>query len=531
MMDEFQDIKWQGGAFGEAELLKEAAKRLGIPFKRHIIEDLEFQDTLDTPIQYFKHMDLIPLKTENGVLTVALSEPQNIQAAEDLARRAGCKKVKIIFSPKQDVHDAINLLFDQCSKDAEKMVQELEADPSESDLFSELDELEDLMDVTHEAPIIRLVNVILTQALRREASDIHIEPYEREVKVRFRIDGILYEIFSLQKRFQSHIVSRLKIMASLDIAERRVPQDGRLKIKVANRTVDVRVSVIPMSYGERIVLRLLDKSVSLLGLEEMGLSERNYDIFSKLIKRTSGIILVTGPTGSGKTTTLYAALNKINSSEKNIITIEDPIEYELDGVGQIQVNPKTALTFARGLRSILRHDPDIIMVGEIRDIETVEIAIQASLTGHLVFSTLHTNDAAGALTRLVDMGVEPFLISSSLLGVVAQRLVRKICPDCRTSFRPEASILSDLGLPSHQTFWEGKGCSSCMNSGYRGRVGIYELLVMDNQIRALVNSGADAVAIKDVAVKGGMTTLFDSGMGKVMAGTTTIKEVMRVTQE
>jgi general secretion pathway protein E len=515
----------------EEELLADYSERLGIPLKKRILEDLQFRDALDIPIQYFKRMGLIPLYAEDGVLTVAINNPANFQSADDLARQLGCKSVRIVLSPLKEINAAINLLFDQSSDDAEKMVQDLEEYQSDTQIFSELDELEDLMDVTHEAPIIRLVNVIMTQALRREASDIHIEPYEKDIKVRFRIDGILYEVFSLSKRFQAHIISRLKIMANLDIAEKRVPQDGRIKIKVANRVVDIRVSIIPMAFGERIVLRLLDKSVSILGLGEMGLRQKNFETFEKLIHKNSGILLVTGPTGSGKTTTLYAAISSINSTEKNIITIEDPIEYELKGVGQIQVNPKTNLTFARGLRSILRHDPDIVMVGEIRDLETVEIAIQASLTGHLVFSTLHTNDAAGALTRLVDMGVEPFLIASSLLAAAAQRLVRVICPDCKEPFAPDSSTLEDLGLPKDQVFWKGKGCTKCMESGYRGRTGIFELLIMDNEIRSLLTSGADSVTIKEAAVRKGMSTLFDEGLMKVMEGKTTLNEVMRVTQE
>jgi general secretion pathway protein E len=304
-----------------------------------------------------------------------------------------------------------------------------------------------------------------------------------------------------------------------------------MKIRVGNKTVDIRASVIPMAFGERIVLRLLDKTVSLLGLEEMGLTKDKLEIFEGLIKKNSGILLVTGPTGSGKTTTLYAAINRINSTEKNIITIEDPIEYELRKVGQIQVNPKTDLTFARGLRSILRHDPDIIMVGEIRDLETVEIAVQASLTGHLVFSTLHTNDAAGALTRLVEMGVEPFLIASSLLAAVAQRLVRTICPFCKESYRPDKSTLKELGLPEDQVFYRGKGCEKCMDTGYRGRTGIFELLVLDNEIRDLVKGNADSVTIKQAGMRKGMTTLFEDGLKKVQSGITTLDEVMRVSQE
>ena len=515
----------------ESERLSHYSEELGIPVKKRLLEDVRFEGTLDIPIQYFKRMGLVPLFVEEGVLTVAINDPANFQAADDLARRFGFKGIRMVLSPLAEIHSAINALFDQTSDEAEKMVQDLESYQSEDQVFTELEELQDLMDVTNEAPIIRLVNVVLTQALRRQASDIHIEPYEKDIKVRFRIDGILYEIFSLPKRFQAHIVSRLKVMANLDIAEKRLPQDGRIKIKVANKTVDIRISVIPMAFGERIVLRLLDKSISILGLAEMGMAPKRLEIFEKLINKNTGILLVTGPTGSGKTTTLYASINRINSMEKNIITIEDPVEYELKGVGQIQVNPKTELTFARGLRSVLRHDPDIIMVGEIRDLETVEIAIQASLTGHLVFSTLHTNDATGALTRLVDMGVEPFLIASSLLAVLAQRLVRRICPDCKEPFHPEESTLEELGLPKDQVFYHGRGCEACMQSGYRGRTGIFELLVMDNDIRHLLTTGADSVKMKDMAVRNGMATLFEDGLLKVKNGMTTLNEVLRVTQE
>ena len=515
----------------ESERLSQYSNELGIPVKKRLLDDLHFEGKLDIPIQYFKRIGLVPLFVEEGILTVAINDPANFQAADDLARRFGFKGIRMVLSPLGEIHSAINALFDQTSDEAERMVQDLESYQSEDQVFTELEDLQDLMDVTNEAPIIRLVNVVLTQALRRQASDIHIEPYETDIKVRFRIDGILYEIFSLPKRFQAHIVSRLKVMANLDIAEKRLPQDGRIKIKVANKTVDIRISVIPMAFGERMVLRLLDKSISILGLADMGMAEKRLDIFEKLINKNTGILLVTGPTGSGKTTTLYAAINRINSREKNIITIEDPVEYELKGVGQIQVNPKTELTFARGLRSVLRHDPDIIMVGEIRDLETVEIAIQASLTGHLVFSTLHTNDATGALTRLVDTGVEPFLIASSLLAVLAQRLVRRICPECKEPFHPEESPLEELGLPKDQVFYHGRGCETCMQSGYRGRTGIFELLVMDNDIRHLLTSGADSVKMKDMAVRNGMATLFEDGLLKMKNGMTTLSEVLRVTQE
>jgi general secretion pathway protein E len=515
----------------ELDRLRELSEKLKWPVREHILNELDPGLRPNIPIHYFKRFGMVPLREEAGLLTVALNDPGNFRAADDLARSMGFSSVRFVLSPLSEIHSAINILFEQTGDDAEKVVEDLEAYESENGIFVELDEMEDLMDVAHEAPIIRLVNTMLTQALRRQASDVHVEPYEKEIKVRFRIDGILYEILALPKRFLPHIVSRLKVMASLDIAEKRLPQDGRMKIKVGNRNVDIRVSIIPMAFGERVVLRLLDKGVSLLGLEDMGMSRQTLSIFRRLINKNSGILLVTGPTGSGKSTTLYAAINQINSIEKNIITIEDPIEYELRGVGQIQVNPKTELSFARALRSVLRHDPDIIMVGEIRDRETVEIAVQASLTGHLVLSTLHTNDAAGALTRLVDMGVEPFLIASSLLAVVAQRLVRRICPECKEPVEPEEAIRSEMGLDAGQRFWMGRGCDTCLKSGYRGRTGIFELLAMEPEIRRLLMAGADAVNIKEAAVKGGMVTLFEDGMMKVKEAVTTLSEVMRVTQE
>jgi len=513
------------------EDLHHIAARSGTVFRERLSAPSRFDEIRDIPIQYFKRMCLVPLEKEDEWLTVALNDPLHCQAADELARRLGCKGARMVVSSTREILSAINILFDQSNDDAEKMVQDLGEYQLDDHVFSEIEEAEDLMDVNHEAPIIRLVNIILTQALKNRASDIHIEPYQKAIKVRFRVDGILHEVYDLPKRIHPHIVSRIKVMASLDIAEKRLPQDGRMKIRVADRPIDIRVSIIPMAFGERIVLRLLDKTVSLLGLGDMGMPERELAVFEKLIQKNGGIILVTGPTGSGKTTTLYASLNRINSKEKNIITIEDPIEYELKGVGQIQVNPKTDLTFERGLRSILRHDPDIIMIGEIRDLDTVEIAIQASLTGHLVFSTLHTNDAAGALTRLADMGVEPFLVASSLLGVVAQRLVRTICPECKEKYRPEEQTAQGYGFTNNDVLYQGRGCSSCMGSGYVGRSGIFELLVIDNEIRHLITSGADSVTMKEAAMKKGMASLFEDGLRKVKAGVTTLNEVLRVTQE
>ena len=517
-------------ALDEHERLVQAAAVLGLDLKENLLAEMAFEDTLGIPIQYFRRMGLVPVQKDNGVLTVALNDPMRFSAADDLGLRGGCPAVRLVLSPLEEIHEAINLLFDRSGGDAERMAEELEASGAEDGL-GDFEELEDLMETTHEAPVIRVVNGILTQALRRGASDIHVEPYEREIAVRFRVDGVLHEIMTLPKRFHAHLVSRVKVMADLDIAEKRVPQDGRMKVRVANRTVDIRVSIIPMTFGERIVLRLLDKGVSLLGLGEMGMAKDTLGLFERFVNRSSGILLVTGPTGSGKTTTLYAALSRINSAEKNVITIEDPVEYELSGVGQIQVNPKTDLTFARGLRSVLRHDPDIIMVGEIRDLETVEIAIQASLTGHLVFSTLHTNDAAGAVTRLVDMGVEPFLIASSLLGVLAQRLVRRICPACKEPYRLEGSRLEELGLRPDQDLWHGAGWEACMGTGYKGRTGIFELLPVDEDVRRLVTSGSDSVRIRETGMQAGMRTLYMDGIEKVKQGVTTLDEVLRVTQE
>jgi general secretion pathway protein E len=397
-----------------------------------------------------------------------------------------------------------------------------------------LEEPEDLLDVSDEAPIIRLVNSLLFQAVKERASDIHIEPYEKDLMVRFRVDGVLYEIIRPPKRFQNSIASRVKIMGGLNIAEKRLPQDGRIRIKIAGKDIDIRLSTLPIAHGERIVMRLLDRESVMLDLEQLGFSTGNLKAMNELIHLTHGIILVTGPTGSGKTTTLYAALQKINSSDKNIITIEDPVEYQLEGIGQIQVNPKIQLTFANGLRSIVRQDPDVILVGEIRDRETAEIAVQASLTGHLVFSTLHTNDSAGAIARLVDMGVEPFLISSSLLAIMAQRLVRKLCPECRAPDRPSPEFLKDLGLEDAARgakFYKPVGCPKCLNTGFAGRSAIYELLPVNDEIRELINRNADSTEIKRKARDQGMLSLREDAALKALAGLTSLSEIVRVTQE
>jgi general secretion pathway protein E len=526
----------QQGLISEEDLLDALGEQFGLPYWRKLEETgIEHIPVSKVPIAFFRQQKVFPIAFTDGAVKVAVSDPLNLQPLDDLAVFLGAP-VEPVLSSERELMAAINRFFDRETGSAEQVMQDLEGEDLGA-IANEIEETDDLLDLASEAPVIRLVNSILTQAVRARASDIHIEPFERELKVRYRIDGLLYNTLTPPRRLQAAISSRIKVMANLNIAERRLPQDGRIRIRVGEKDVDIRVSVVPTAYGERIVLRLLDKTSVLLGLEEIGMAEATYAKYSRLIKRSNGIILVTGPTGSGKTTTLYGTLNKINAPELNIITIEDPIEYQLNGIGQIQVNPRIDLTFANGLRSILRQDPDIIMVGEIRDRETAEIAIQASLTGHLVFSTLHTNDAAGAVTRLLDMGVEAFLVSSSVIAIIAQRLVRVICRECREPYRPDRSLVKEIGLdhssatPFDGFFYRGKGCAACFQTGYRGREGIYELLILDDNIRSLIMSGADSNVIKRKAIEQGMTTLLRDGVDKIVRGVTTVDEVLRVTQE
>jgi general secretion pathway protein E len=526
----------QQGLITEEALLEALSEQLGLPYWRKLEETgIEHIPVSKVPIAFYRQQKVFPIACTDGGIKVAVSDPLNLQPLDDLAVFLGAP-VEPVLSSERELMAAINRFFDRETGSTEQVMQDLEGEDLGA-IANEIEETDDLLDLASEAPVIRLVNSILTQAVRARASDIHIEPFERELKVRYRIDGLLYNTLTPPRRLQAAISSRIKVMANLNIAERRLPQDGRIRIRVGEKDVDIRVSVVPTAYGERIVLRLLDKTSVLLGLEEIGMGEEVYVRYSRLIKRSNGILLVTGPTGSGKTTTLYGTLNKINAPALNIITIEDPIEYQLNGVGQIQVNPRIDLTFANGLRSILRQDPDIIMVGEIRDRETAEIAIQASLTGHLVFSTLHTNDAAGAVTRLLDMGVEAFLVSSSVLAIIAQRLVRVICKDCREPYRPDPSLVKEIGLdrasetPFEGFFYRGEGCPSCFQTGFRGRSGIYELLLIDDNIRSLVMSGADSSVIKRKAIEQGMTTLLRDGILKIVKGVTTVDEVLRVTQD
>jgi general secretion pathway protein E len=486
------------------------------------------------PINFAKQQLVLPLSQTADEVVVAVSDPLNTFALDDVRMLLG-QSIRAVLASGQVILDGINRLYDRATNEAEALVDDLEETDLDT-LAQELEEPEDLLDASDEAPIIRLVNSLLFQAVKERCSDVHIEPMERDISVRFRRDGILYEILRTPKRFQASITSRVKIMGGLNIAEKRLPQDGRIRIKIAGKDIDIRLSTVPTVHGERVVMRLLDRSAVLLDLNEIGFNESNLRTMNHLIHRSHGILLVTGPTGSGKTTTLYAALTKINTPEVNILTVEDPVEYQLAGIGQIHVNEKINLTFANVLRSFLRQDPDIIMVGEVRDLQTAEIAIQASLTGHLVFSTVHTNDASGAVTRLVDMGVEPFLVASSLVGILAQRLVRLVCPHCRQKVRPTEAEWSELGLRGNghkqpEFVYKATGCPKCFKTGYLGRTGIYELLEVDDDIRQLVLKNVDSGTIKRAAMQKGMLTLREDGADKIVRGQTTLEEVLRVTQE
>jgi general secretion pathway protein E len=490
-------------------------------------DEVEQQLLKDVPLSFAKGNMILPVWRRDGELLAAVSGAGGELALRELASHFGLRPRSVVV-PEGELLAVINKVYAQVGS-AEEVMEDI-AGEDLSSVATEFERPRDILELTEEAPIIRLLNALLQQAAKERASDIHIEPYERELDVRLRIDGVLRRVLTPPKIIQDALVSRVKIMANLDIAEKRLPQDGRIRLLVAGRDIDIRVSIVPTTHGERVVLRLLDKMQGIIGLTEVGLRGEDARRMEEMIRRTSGIVLVTGPTGSGKTTTLYAALQRIHTEEKNIITVEDPVEYQLRGIGQIQVAPRIGLTFATGLRSILRQDPDVIMVGEIRDVETAEIAIQASLTGHLVLSTLHTNDAPSAIARLIDMGIEPFLVASSLAGVLAQRLVRRICPHCRIEYAPGEAELKYFSPPPARLF-RGAGCAKCSGTGYLGRLGIFELLGIDHALTPLISSRADARAIREFAVGRGMHALREDGLTKALAGETTIEEVLRVTQE
>lgn len=518
------------GLVEEADLVTLLSSKLGVP-------RVELENTLIdpqiielVPEALAKKYELIPILKIGNRLTCAMVDPWNVFALDELRM-----KTHFIIEPAVASEAEIRKALEE-HYGARGTLEEVIRSIDEEKLGLKEDKEPDpkkLEGITKEPVVIKVVNLMILEALREGASDIHIEPGEEKLKARFRVDGILHEAVSLPKHLQSAVISRIKILANLDIAERRVPQDGRFNLRMEGKEIDIRVSCFPTLYGENVVLRLLDVASALLALSQLGFSKGILEKYEKLILRPHGILLVAGPTGSGKTTTLYASLDKINTVDKNVVTIEDPVEYRLSGIRQTQVHPKVGLTFANGLRSILRQDPDIIMVGEIRDLETAEIAIQAALTGHLVLSTLHTNDAPGAVTRLIDMGMEPFLISSSVIGVLAQRLVRTLCKECKEEYVPSKEALEDIGLATKEPvkFYRGKGCPQCRNTGYQGRIGIFELMIPDEKIRKLTLTKASLGEIKEQAQASGMTNLKADGIRKIREGVTTIEEVLRVTEE
>ncbi len=516
----------------EADILTALGEYYGIPFQSFLDFESPGEIIAEIPVNFLNKNMIVPFKKKGNTLYVGVADALNIQPLDDLKMLFPSFHFEPVLTVESEIMRIIHDHYDLAQSQSTNQVIE---DLAESDfeiLTTQVSETQDIMDMANDAPIIRLVNTIIKNAVTDRASDIHFEPYEKDIAVRFRIDGILYQMFSPPKKYQNAIISRVKIMSNLNITENRLPQDGRIQLKIGGKDIDIRVSVFPTYFGERIVLRLLYKSDMNFDLESIGFSRKNLTQFDELIKKTHGIILVTGPTGSGKSTTLYSVLSKLNDPDVNILTVEDPIEYQLKGIGQMQIHEKIGLTFAAGLRSILRQDPDIVMIGEIRDYETAEIAIQSALTGHRVFSTLHTNDAASGFTRLLEMGIEPYLIASSINAFLAQRLVRKICPHCKTAYKPDKKLLAELKLRQTQLkngrLYRGKGCDKCLNTGYTGRVGIFELLPISNEIRELVLTHADSSQIKNQAKSAGMLTLREDGLNKAIEGTTTVEEVLRV---
>ncbi len=528
-----EEVLARKGYATEADVLRAIAEELVLDF----IEDLstasipqEFMTKV--PMQFARNHCVAALSMRDGTVTVATAAPLDLHPLDDLASMLG-STVEPVVATKSEILNLINRAY-EAEAAVEEMIHELE-DEDIGTIEDETAGAQDLMDIANKAPIIKLVNTMISEALKMRASDIHVQPFEDRLQVRNRIDGILYDTMTPPKRFQDAVISRIKVMGRMDIAERRLPQDGRASVKIGDREIDIRISSIPSSWGERMVLRLLDKGLRRYELEKIGMYSEQFEVVKKLMVYSHGIIFVTGPTGSGKTTTLYAGLNRINSPEKNILTIEDPIEYHLKGISQMEVSGKKGVTFATGLRHIVRQDPDIIMVGEVRDLETARISIQSALTGHLVFSTMHTNDSAGSVTRLLDFGVEPYLVSSSLVAVIAQRLIRLICPGCREEYQPEESVIRNLGLDPKEhagrPFFRGAGCDACFGRGYADRTGIFEILVVDDQIRQLIKEHASAGEIKKVAAQAPtFNTLRMDGARKVADGQTTAEEVLKVTQ-
>jgi general secretion pathway protein E len=521
------------GYLTEAQMLRVFGECLGLPVLDRVVEETVPPEFIQkVPVQFARHHNLIAIGKANGTVRVASCSPLDTHPIDELSAMLD-RIVEPVLASRSEITALINRAYQQKVDVVDEMLEQFDEDDL-AGLAKEVEGSQDLLDIANKAPIIKLVNMILFQALKMRASDVHIQPYEDKLQVRYRVDGILYDMMAPPKKIQDAVLSRIKIMGKMDIAERRLAQDGGANVKLGDSDVDIRISSVPTIYGERIVMRLLDKSSRLYDMEELGLEGQEVDVFKRLVDASHGIVLVTGPTGSGKTTSLYAALKKINTIEYNVMTIEDPVEYHLPGISQIEVNTKKGLTFGAGLRSIVRQDPDIIFVGEIRDIETATIAIQASLTGHLVFSTLHTNDAPGAITRLLDLGVEPYLVASSVIGVIAQRLVRLICKHCKMEYVPTEREAMGIGLTFKDIpggkIHKGKGCPYCLNSGYQDRTAIFEIFTVDDMVRDQTMKRVGSTFIKQDAIKRGMRTLRMDGARKVLSGKTTPEEVLRVTQ-
>ncbi len=522
------EILFSNGVLSESDLLTRVSENLGIPHVDVTKVAPQPEALRAVPVQLSLRYHVLPLAIQDSTLRIATADPLNYTAFDDL-RLVTKLEIEPVLAISSDIRDCLKRHFGIGADTIDQLMRE--SGVQDEDKVSEGD------DLTEDATIIRFVNQIINEAINDRATDIHIEPFEEELRIRYRIDGILYEspVPPSIRHYQSAVISRVKIMADMNIAEKRLPQDGRINFKQAGHEYDLRVSTVPTPYDESLVLRILNRSSSILQLEELGFEGDALTLFKRMIDRPHGIILVTGPTGSGKTTTLYAALDKLNSVERKIITIEDPIEYQMHGVTQIQVMPKIGLSFANVLRSLLRQDPDVMLVGETRDHETAEITIRTALTGHLVFTTLHTNDAAGAVSRLLDMGVEPFLVASSVIGIIAQRLVRRICPNCKEIYRPDKADLLALSMPPELwegvTLHKGKGCEACKYLGYKGRIAIYEIIPMTDRLRELTVAKCSASDIKKQAISNGMVTLRQYGWRKAKEGVTTLEEVMRVTQE
>jgi len=511
------------------ELLSELCREMGLDYIKDIpVSEISADLIRDIPINYAKTHSILPFKNDADLVTILTANPVNVKALDDLRVIFG-KRVRPLISTTAKIQDAINRVYEKSTANLAGL------EDIEEEEYDLEDPIIDLLEAGEDdAPVIKLVNSLLFRAVKEKASDIHIEPYEKDMAVRYRIDGVLFDIFKPPKKLQNAITSRLKVMANLNIAEKRIPQDGRLPLKVGGKDIDIRMNTVPTAFGERMVMRLQDRSNVVLDLEQLGFSDDMLVKLNDLIHKSYGILIVTGPTGSGKSTTLYAGLSKINAADINILTIEDPVEQRIHGIGQVQVNSKIGLTFPVGLRAFLRQDPDVIMVGEIRDLETAELAIQASLTGHLVLSTIHANDSAGAFPRLIDIGAEPFLIATSILGIVAQRLVRVLCPHCKQPSEPTAFELSLLGLTAAQirgaNICKAVGCERCNQKGYAGRTNIGELLIMDDEIRSLVMQRKDGSTIRRASIQKGMRTFRDHGIQKILAGITTIEELLQNTQ-